>query len=301
MRSYRLQQTLGSSVHVAGYGYWSGLQCTVSLLPAPANTGICFQRTDIDGSPRIQAIAENRYETHLRTRLQAKECSVDMIEHIMSSLHAAEVDNCIVSCTSQEMPGLDGSSLRYALGIEQAGVVSQGAVATAVEVTAPIRIGSDEQWIMALPQAYPEAQSGLICEYRLDFGPQSAIPKGEYKTTLSFKSYLQEIAPARTFITHHEAEVLQSQGLAKHVTHRDLLVFGPNGPVGNTLRFADECARHKLLDLIGDLALSGVRINGQIIACRSGHVLNGRMAVELRKLAFIQAKVEKHSHRLKVA
>jgi len=218
--------------------------------------------------------------------------SVDMVEHIMSALHAAQIDNCIVDCSAQEMPGLDGSSLRYALGIDQVGRVGQGSVATTVQITTPIRIGSDEQWVMALPHEDSETDSGLSCEYRMDFGPQSAIPRGDYKTSLSLDSYLNEIAPARTFITHHEAEILQSQGLAKHVTHRDLLVFGPNGPVGNTLRFADECVRHKLLDLIGDLALSGVQIEGRIIACRSGHSLNGRMAMELRAMAKAQSNFE---------
>lgn len=301
MRSYRLQQTLAGSFHVAGYGYWSGMPVTVTLNPAAANTGICFRRPDILGCPSIQATAEHRHETQLRTRLTSHDCSFDMIEHIMSALYAAQIDNCVVDCTAQEMPGLDGSSLRFALGIDQVGVVRQSASVAEVEITTPIRIGSDEQWIMALPHIDQGLDSGLTCEYRLDFGLQSVIPKGDYCIAVNHTAFLQEVAPARTFITHHEAEILQSQGLAKHVTHRDLLVFGPQGPVGNTLRFTDECARHKLLDLIGDLALSGVQIHGRVIACRSGHVLNGRMAMELRKLAFTQSTVNEESQYAKVA
>jgi UDP-3-O-acyl-N-acetylglucosamine deacetylase len=224
-----------------------------------------------------------------------------MIEHIMSALHASQVDNCFVDCSAQEMPGLDGSSLRFALGIDQVGVVRQSACVAEVEIKESIRIGNDEQWILALPHADHDLESGLICEYRLDFGPQSVIPKGDYSISLNHAAYMQEVAPARTFITHHEAEILQSQGLAKHVTHRDLLVFGPQGPVGNTLRFDDECARHKLLDLIGDLALSGIQIHGRIIACRSGHVLNGRMAMELRKLAQTQSLASENTQLVKAA
>lgn len=301
MQSHRLQQTLAGSFHVAGYGYWSGIPVTVTLNPAAANTGICFRRSDLLGLPSIQATAEHRYETQLRTRLTSSECSFDMIEHIMSALHASQVDNCIVDCSAQEMPGLDGSSLRFALGIDQVGVVSQSATVADVRITTPIRIGTDEQWIMALPHFDQDLDSGLTCEYRLDFGPQSVIPKGDYCIAVNHTAYMQEVAPARTFITHHEAEILQSQGLAKHVTHRDLLVFGSQGPVGNTLRFTDECARHKLLDLIGDLALSGVQIHGRVIACRSGHVLNGRMALELRKLAFSKALAEEKYQLAKVA
>jgi UDP-3-O-[3-hydroxymyristoyl] N-acetylglucosamine deacetylase len=301
MQSHRLQQTLAGSFHVAGYGYWSGIPVTVTLSPAAVNTGICFRRSDLLGCPSIQATAEHRHETQLRTRLTSSECSFDMIEHIMSALHAAQVDNCIVDCSAQEMPGLDGSSLRFALGIDQVGVVSQSATVADVRITSPIRIGTDEQWIMALPHVDQDLDSGLTCEYRLDFGPQSVIPKGDYCIAVNHTAYMQEVAPARTFITHHEAEILQSQGLAKHVTHRDLLVFGSQGPVGNTLRFADECARHKLLDLIGDLALSGVQIHGRVIACRSGHVLNGRMALELRKLAFSKASTQEQYQFAKVA
>ncbi|MCY2973815.1 MAG: UDP-3-O-acyl-N-acetylglucosamine deacetylase [Planctomycetota bacterium] len=301
MQSHRLQQTLAGSFHVTGYGYWSGIPVTVTLNPAAANTGICFRRSDLLGRPSIQATAEHRHETQLRTRLTSSECSFDMIEHIMSALHAAQVDNCIVDCSAQEMPGLDGSSLRFALGIDQAGVVSQSAAVADVKITTPIRIGTDEQWIMALPHIDQDLDSGLTCEYRLDFGPHSVIPKGDYCIAVNHTAYMQEVAPARTFITHHEAEILQSQGIAKHVTHRDLLVFGSQGPVGNTLRFADECARHKLLDLIGDLALSGVQIHGRVIACRSGHVLNGRMALELRKLAFSNALAGENYQLAKVA
>ncbi len=121
----------------------------------------------------------------------------------------------------------------------------------------------------------------LSLEYRLDYGPESPIGAATVATELDPETFLESFAPARTFITQSEAQQLQSQGLARHVTYRDLIVFGDKGPIDNSLRFSDECARHKLLDLIGDLALCGLDLAGRVIACRSGHVLNGRMAAEL--------------------
>jgi UDP-3-O-acyl-N-acetylglucosamine deacetylase len=122
-------------------------------------------------------------------------------------------------------------------------------------------------------------------EYRLDYGPKHPIAAATATFSLGEGDYLKSIAPARTFVTQEEAQQLQSRGLARHVSYRDLLVFGDAGPIDNTLRFADECARHKLLDLIGDLALCGHSIVGRIVAFRSGHVLNGRMAECLWRLA----------------
>ena len=169
--------------------------------------------------------------------------------------------------------------MHYALAIERAGTEKQDDIRCTVSIESPHKIGDDRQWIMALPTAEP----GLQCEYRLDYGPNSRIAASTFQATLTPKSFIDEIAAARTFVTETEAKQLQARGLAQHVTYRDLLVFGQDGPIDNVLRFEDECARHKLLDLVGDLALSGVALQGKIVAYRSGHILNGKMAEWLGK------------------
>jgi len=274
MRFKRLQQTLAMVVHVSGRGYWSGLPVTVSLEPAPANTGIVFKRNDLPGKPSLKAVAEHRIETSLRTRLSSGNCTVDMVEHVMSALYAMEIDNCIVHCDAYELPGLDGSAMQFAIAIERAGIEKQDEARRLFYIDSPFKIGDDRQWIMALPAAEP----GLQCEYRLDYGADALIESSTFQATLTPKTFIDEIAAARTFVTEAEARQLQARGLSQHVTYRDLLVFGQDGPIDNVMRFEDECARHKLLDLVGDLALSGVALQGKIVAYRSGHILNGKMA-----------------------
>jgi UDP-3-O-[3-hydroxymyristoyl] N-acetylglucosamine deacetylase len=274
MQVQRPQQTIARLCHVSGRGYWSGTPITVTFRPADENTGIVFRRVDLPGQPQVVARAGQRLEAALRTRLADGEAMFDMIEHIMSALYALEIDNCYVDCSAREMPGMDGSSLAYALALDQAGIVAQNASANVYVVDAPHRIGDDRQWIMLAPSAQP----GLTCEYRLNYAQPSIIPSDTHCATITPATYIETIAPARTFVTQSEAEELQAKGLASHVTYRELLVFGTSGPIDNALRFDDECARHKLLDLVGDLALCGVSIHGKVTAYRSGHILNGRMA-----------------------
>lgn len=274
MRASRFQHTLRHQCHVSGRGYWTGGPVSLVFKPAEPSTGIVFQRTDLPGKPIIRAIAANRTETALRTRLREGEAMVDMVEHVMAALYGLQIDNCIIEVNGSEMPGLDGSAFAFASAIQQAGVEVQPAKRMMNVIDRPIRIGDDHQWIMAMPSAFPS----LSLEYRLDFGSKSPIGAATVATELDPESFLDGIAAARTFITQSDAIQLQAQGLARHVTYRDLVVFGDNGPIDNTLRYPDECARHKLLDLIGDLALCGLDIGGRIIACRSGHILNGRMA-----------------------
>ncbi len=171
--------------------------------------------------------------------------------------------------------------MAYALAIERAGVTIQSEGCPSLTIDSPYRIGDDRQWIMALPAS----EQGLVCEYRLDYGDDSVIPSSTYQSRITPKTFLDELAPARTFVTESEAERLLNRGLARHVSHRDLLVFGEDGPIDNVLRFDDECARHKLLDLVGDLALCGVALQGKIVAYRSGHAMNGEMAAWLRTQA----------------
>ncbi len=269
---------------VSGRGYWSGKPITLTFLPGSANAGIVFRRVDLPGRPEIQAIAANRRDTSLRTTLVTDSCHVEMIEHVASTLYGMEIDNCIVECDAPEMPGMDGSAVAFAIALQRSGLRKQPATSTEIQLAFPLRVGTDKQWIMAVPSSDP----GLTIQYQLDYGPGSPIPASTTTYTLHRDSFTDDIAPARTFLTESEARGLQSQGVASHVTYRDLVVFGPSGPIDTTPRFSDECSRHKLLDLIGDLSLCGLRVQGKIIAHRSGHILNGYLAEAVHKLRDIQ-------------
>lgn len=286
MRPSRFQHTIRHTCHVSGRGYWTG--CPVSLVfqPADPDTGIVFRRVDLPQQPLIHAVAANREDTSLRTRLRENECVVDMVEHVMAALYGLQIDNCLIDVNSSEMPGMDGSAMAFANAIHQAGTEVQPAHRMMRVIDRPVRIGDNQQWVMAMPSAYPS----LSLEYRLDYGPKSPIGTATVATELDPESFRNNFAPARTFILQSEAEQLQAKGMARHVTYRDLLVFGDEGPIDNSLRFPDECARHKLLDLIGDLALCGYDVGGRVIACRSGHILNGKLA---ESIALPQSKVSK--------
>ena len=287
MQQIRFQQTIEHMAHVSGRGYWSGQPITLTFLPGVPNSGIVFRRVDLPGRPEIQSIASNRRDTSLRTTLVKDTCHVEMVEHVAAALYAMDIDNCIVECDAPEMPGMDGSALAFAIALENAGTRKQPATAVEIELTLPLRVGNESQWIMAIPSSDP----GLTIQYQLDYGPNNPIPASTTTYTLDRETFVQSIAPARTFLSESEARGLQAQGVASHVTYRDLVVFGPNGPIDNSPRFDDECSRHKLLDLIGDLSLCGLRVQGKIIARRSGHILNGTLAEAVQELKKSQVPV----------
>ncbi len=280
MRAERRQTTLMGPCSVSGRGYWTGEPNTLTFLPAPAGTGIRFVRADLEGCPAVSATAPFRDSRPLRTQLSHGRCEVAMVEHVMAALYGLRIDNCEVHCTSYEMPGMDGSCLAYVQALDAVGITELRVKRAALRIKQRIRVGNAQQWIMAEPSPKETLE---VC-YRLDYGPDSPIGRSQYEAVVDEDTFYHAIAPARTFIHQTDAKALQKQGLARHVTERDLLVFDDHGPVNNQLRYADECARHKALDLIGDLALTGVDLVGRITACRSGHQLNGEMAEQLLNL-----------------
>lgn len=278
MRAGRFQHTISHPCHVSGRGYWSSQPNTLTFLPAPAETGIRFVRTDLPDRPTVEATADYRVDMQLRTRLAKGPAVVDMVEHVLAALYGMQIDNVEIHCTGCEMPGLDGSSLAYALALDEAGRTPLRIRRPTLQVNKRTRIGEGPQWITI----EPTDGDSLEIEYRLDYGANSPIGTATYATKIDEDAFYHRLAPARTFISMKEAEQLQERGLASHVTTRDLLVFDEDGPIDNTLRFSDECARHKALDLLGDLALTGIDLVGKVVAYRSGHQLNGRLAEKLR-------------------
>jgi UDP-3-O-acyl N-acetylglucosamine deacetylase len=219
-----------------------------------------------------------------RTNLEAGGVRLEMVEHLLSALAALEVDCCTVSLTADELPRLDGSSLAFVEAIDDAGVVSLEEPVAPLVACDRLRVGDDEAWIEVLPPRFP----GLSVDYVLDYGP-GPIGWQKFSIEITPDSYRRELAMARTFITIDEADRLRAAGLGLDVSMQDLVVFGPHGPVDNRLRWPDECVRHKVLDLVGDLALAGRPIHGHVRAYRSGHRLNAMLAAKLVRAAVEQA------------
>ena len=269
----RNQRTIAGPAVVEGFGYWHGRDVRVEFRPAAVGTGIVFVRSDLDGTPRIPAKVENRVETPRRTTLRLGRAGVDMIEHIMAALSGLQIDNCEVWVSEAEMPGCDGSALPFVAALDSAGIVHQDSEKPQLIVREVIRLGNDDSWIEARPS--PTGQT--VLEYDLDYGPDNPVGRQTLKLVLSPNSFREQLAPSRTFMFKPEADWLRAQGLGQRATCRDLLVFGDDGPIDNQLHFQDECVRHKIVDMVGDLALAGCEIVGQFIAYRSGHRLNAEL------------------------
>jgi len=268
----RHQHTIATPVEIEGFGYWSGQDVRVEFRPAEIDTGIVFVRSDLGRPCEIPARVANRVEIPRRTNLNAGGATVEMVEHVMAAVAGLRIDNCQIWVNRAEMPGCDGSSQPFVDVLTRAGRVRQPAPRPVLVIAETIGIGDSDCWV----EARPADQPGLAIQYTLDYGP-GPIGRQTYSLTVSPQSFRQQLAGARTFLLQEEAQWLQNQGLGRRVTCHDLLVFGLRGPIDNPLRFPDECVRHKTLDLIGDLALSGCDICGRIVGYRSGHRLNSQL------------------------
>lgn len=277
MFARRNQHTIARAGRVSGFGYWSGRDVTVEFRPAAASTGVVFVRSDLPGRPRVPASVAHRVAMPRRTNLTCDGTSVEMIEHVMAAVAGLEIDNCEVWVDQPEMPGLDGSSLPLVVALDEAGIVEQPVRRARCLVRRPMRLGTDESWI----EARPCCSGRTILQYELDYGPGNPIGSQRRELVLTPDTFRRELAPCRTFTLEAEAAALQKKGLGQRVTYQDILVFGPDGPIDNALRFPDECVRHKLLDMVGDLALAGCDLAGRFSAYRSGHHLNTELVQTL--------------------
>jgi UDP-3-O-[3-hydroxymyristoyl] N-acetylglucosamine deacetylase len=273
MDTTRNQRTIAARASVEGFGYWEGRDVRLEFHPAEVHTGIVFVRRDLPGRPRIAAHVANRVAVPRRTTLCVGDARVDMIEHVLAALAGLEIDNCEVWTDQAEMPGCDGSSEPFVQALDAAGIVAQDAPRACRVLSTPVRLGDAKSWV----EAGPSCHAGIVLCYELDYGGQCTIGRQTFELTLTPESFRKEVAPSRTFMLKTEADWLLSQGLGGRATGRDLLVFGDQGPIDNTLRFPDECVRHKVLDMIGDLALAGCDWNGRFDAYRSGHRLNAEL------------------------
>jgi UDP-3-O-acyl N-acetylglucosamine deacetylase len=282
------QRTIGRSASVRGFGYLSGEDVEVEFRPAAAGSGLRFVRSDLAERTEIPARLENRIDAERRTVLESRGVRVEMVEHVLAALTGLGIDNCEIRTSAPELPCGDGSALPFVEALDKAGFVELGVPRHVLMVVARARVGDGETWV----EARPTITGGLTLEYHLDYGSSGPIGRQSISIEATEEVFRTELAPCRTFLLREEADAMRAAGIGRRVTPENLLVLDRDGPVDNTLRFADECARHKTVDMIGDLALVGRPILGHIVACRSGHRLNAELGrALLQQRAAVLAEV----------
>jgi UDP-3-O-[3-hydroxymyristoyl] N-acetylglucosamine deacetylase/3-hydroxyacyl-[acyl-carrier-protein] dehydratase len=260
-------------------GLLSGNDVHVRFRPAQADTGIVFVRADLPERPRVPAHVRHVVPRQRRTSIQRGEAVVEMVEHAMAALSGLKIDNCLVEVDAPEMPGCDGSSLAFTRVLQDAGIVEQSEPRPALVIERPVTVRNGE----ASLTAFPGGGEGLVVTYNLDYRHHSPIGRQSLFLEITPEVFREELAPSRTFLLEAEARAMVQAGIGTRTTPRDLLVFGPHGPIENELRFPDECVRHKMLDVVGDLALLGLDIAGHVVAHRSGHHLNADLVRKLHE------------------
>ena len=266
------QTTLAKEIQYSGIGLHSGLEVHMRIKPAPAGTGVVFERTDQTDRPRVRASAQNVAATMRATTIEEDGVRFFTIEHLMSAISASGLDNCMVELDSEEPPVADGASLAFFDLIEKAGLKTLDEERSVISVDRVLRIDDGDRFIMIVPY------DGL----RVSFTSLNPHPLAGTQYTdviVDAASYRKEIAPARTIAYEGEVEALRKAGLGLGGTLETVIVYNDERWL-NTLRFPNELVRHKALDVIGDLRLAGV-VRGHVIAVKSAHALNTALAKKI--------------------
>ena len=268
------QHTIAAPASVSGIGLHTGVKVNLRLTPAPTNTGIVFRRIDLEGFA-IEVQARNIARVSYATSLMKKGVLIWTTEHLLSALAASQVDNVYVELDNLEVPVLDGSALPFCRLIAKAGLRRQRARRTYAKVLKPVEVVEGARRLAV----YPSATLRITC--RIDF-PHPLIGEQSLDFVPALGNYEAEIAPARTFGFLEEVEMLRRSGLIRGGSLENALVLSREGVMNpEGLRFPDEFCRHKVLDLIGDLALLGHPLVGHVEAERSGHTLHSALVERL--------------------
>ena len=260
------QQTIRRPVACSGIGLHSGNKVTLRLRPAPVDHGIVFKRLDLDGL-EIPADVTHIDSMHYATGLARDEASVETVEHLLAALVSLEIDNAIVELNQAEVPIMDGSAASFVYLVHEAGIRKLGATRKFLKVIRPIALSCGDKRIALYPSDHFKVTYSISFDHPL-LRHQSRTMR------LTEAVFVDEIAPARTFGFLKEAEMLRKRGLALGASLDNAVVLGETGVLNSSLRFKDEFVRHKILDVIGDLALVGYPIIGHLVAHRGGHALH---------------------------
>ena len=280
-----VQSTLARSVRLSGIGLHSGRHARVVLHPAEADHGIVFWRTDVDAF--VPAVAEAAGRFDHATSLGERGREVGTVEHLLSAAFGAGLDNLLVEVDGPEVPILDGSALPWLDAFAKAGLAPLPA----------LRAPFSPERVLAVPGAGGKRLEirparDLRVTYTIDF-PNPAIGRQALTVVLSPATYASHVAPARTFGFLSEYETLKAHGLARGASAENCIVLGEDRVESGALRFPDEFVRHKVLDLLGDLALVGRPVTGHVVAHKAGHAMHAALAALLREEARAVSSVER--------
>ena len=266
----KLQRTLRRPVSFTGIGLHTGYDSNMTLVPAPPGTGLCFRRTDLQGF-EIEARRAHVAKVSYATTLMKKGVMLSTVEHILSALYGLEIDNLYINVDAMEAPILDGSCIRFVEDVLRAGIEDQNVPRRFLVIKEPIEIRQGDKFAGVYPSDTPRAT------YFIDFD-HPAIGRQQIDIDLTPETFCREIASARTFGFEADIEYLKKLGLIRGGTLENAVVLAPKGILNPQLRFPDEFVRHKLLDLLGDIALVGFPIIGHFRAERAGHAIHTALA-----------------------
>ena len=267
-----LENTISSPIEFSGVGLHSGAPVHMRLLPAPAGSGVVFRRTDLDGF-EISAVSRNVAKVSYATSLMRQGVLISTTEHLLSALLGMGIDNVIIELNNLELPILDGSALPFIRAFRQVGRKAQRRRRAYLRILKSVEVREGDKFIGVYPG------EGYSVSYRIDF--PAPIGRQGYRVDLATTAYESEIAPARTFGFREDEQKLRDMGLIRGATEQSVIVLTRDGVQNGPLRFSDEFARHKVLDLIGDLALAGHHILGHVVAERAGHAMHTALVSRL--------------------
>ncbi len=269
-----LEQTIRSEISFSGVGLHSGANVAMRLVPAPAGSGIVFRRTDLDNF-EIPATGRNVAKVSYATSLMRQSVLIQTTEHLLSALIGFGVDNVIVEVDNLEVPILDGSALPYVRAFQTTGLKQQRRRREYLRILKEVEVRDGSKFIGVYPG------DGYRIDYRIDF--PAPIGCETFTGNLATGDYVRWIAPARTFGFQEDEKMLRDMGLIRGASDQCAIILNRHGVQNGPLRFADEFVRHKVLDLIGDLALAGRRIQGRVVAERAGHAMHTALVQRLMR------------------
>jgi len=271
------EQTIRAEVGCAGIGLHSGAPVKLRLLPAPAGTGIIFRRVDLDDF-EVEATGRNVARVSYATSLMKQGVLISTTEHLLSAFIGTGVDNAFVELDNLELPILDGSAKPFVDMVQSVGLRQQRRKRSYLRIRKELEVREGGKFI----GVYPVDDDSYSVSYSIDF-PHPLIGKTAFEVDLSRDLYTRDIAPARTFGFLHEAEAMRNMGLIRGANEQNAIVLTRDGVKNGPLRYPDEFVRHKVLDLIGDLALLGHRVLGRVVADRAGHAMHTALVTRLLK------------------
>ena len=280
------QRTISRVVEYSGIGLFTGEEVKLCFKPSSVDTGINFVRTDIEGHPKIPASVETVSDSERQISLKKKGVGIKSIEHLMAALAGLGIDNIEIEINGNEVPAGDGSSLLFTQLLKGTGIVPLEKPKKTFYLKKELRVSNGDASIIALPY-----NKGLFLSYILDFNG-SFLNRQCFEIEMTENNFSTQIASARTWGLSSVVEEFKKKGLGKGVTDDNSLILHEDGtitkPLSMTpanLRFPNECVRHKILDIIGDLYLTNLELNARIVATKSGHYLNACMAKKIIEIS----------------